>query len=67
MWYLGVLLVWTRVEKEVAIADELDCPALLGLDLGKEVFLTLLQCVVDKNTSDKKGFSGNTRVEIGCE
>ena len=36
---------------EVAVAESLDCPALLGADLGEQLTVALMQHVIKKSTS----------------
>ena len=37
---------------EVAVADKLDCPALLGADLGKELTVALMTHIISQNAPD---------------
>ena len=43
----------TVVTKEVAVAETLDCPALLGVDLGEEVTIALMQHVISVSARSK--------------
>ena len=42
-----------EVFREVAVAESLDCPALLGADLGEEVIVVLMQHVLAASASKK--------------
>ena len=42
-----------EVTKEVAVAEKLECPALLGVDLGDKVTVALMQYVITQNASEE--------------
>ena len=38
-----------EVTREVAVAEKLDCPALLGADLGDDITVALMQHIIDQS------------------
>ena len=42
-----------EVNQEVAVAESLDCPALLGADIGEEVTIALMHIIISESARKK--------------